>query len=382
MSRDFDLIVYGATGATGRQAAAYLARHAPAGLRWAVAGRDRSRLEALGLTVPVLVADARDPRLLDELAARTRLVCNMAGPFRLYGDLLVDACVRNGAHYCDISGETARIRDLIDRTHDEAVARQLWIVPFCGASSVPADVLANILGDRLGDGARIKLALRMTGGRFGSGTIASIGEAVSSGDATREKDPFLLGPQGRPPEPMERDTNGIHYDRDLRSWTIFSPLGVSDTRAVRLSAVLAGRDVVVQEYLAFDSLGRAAATWSALGGFRAALRWRASRGLLAKLAAAGDEADEGPGNDSYDLHAIGTATDGRRMDVRLHAAGDAGNRVTVLCVCACALALTLDAATLPERFGVLTPAVAMGEALVSRLRATGMNIRLDERAAL
>lgn len=314
MSRDFDLILYGATGATGRRAAAYLAARAPGELRWAAAGRDRSRLSGLGLKVPLLVADSRDRDQLDGLAARTRLVLNMAGPFRLYGDPLVEACIRQHSHYCDISGETARIRDLIDRHHAQAAAQRLRIVPFCGVSSVPADIAVHLLAERLG-GSRLeaKAALRLEGGSFGKGTIASIGEAVASGDAVREADPFLLGPDGRPPEPMERDPHAIRYDRDLRAWTILSPLGVSDTRAVRRSAALGGRDIVFQEYLAFESLARAAATWCALAGFRAALRWRPTRWLLGRMASPGEgrpaaEADAG----AYGLRLIGTAADGRR----------------------------------------------------------------------
>jgi len=258
--------------------------------------------------------------------------------------------------------------------------RRLKIVPFCGASSVPVDVAVHLLATRL-EGPRplVKAALRLEGGSFGEGTIASIGEAVTSGDAVREADPFLLGPEDRSPDPIERDPHGVHYDRDLRAWTIFSPLGVSDTRAVRRSAVLDGRDIVYQEYLAFDSLPQAVATWSALAGFRAALRWRSTRSLLGRLARPGGKrADAQADNGSYDLQVIGTSADGQRTGVKVRGDGDAGNRITVLCACECALAAAAKESALPATFGVLTPSVALGDALVTRLQAAGLHIELEK----
>jgi len=118
-TKDLDLVVFGATGFTGRRAVRHLAAHAPVGLRWAVAGRDRPSLDRLGAGVPVLVADTTDPTSVAAVVARTRVVLNMAGPFRRLGDPVVAACVEHSAHYCDISGETARIHDLVDRQQVE-----------------------------------------------------------------------------------------------------------------------------------------------------------------------------------------------------------------------------------------------------------------------
>ncbi len=160
---------------------------------------------------------------------------------------------------------------------------------------------------------------------------------------------------------------------------IFSPLGVSDTRAVRRSAMLRGRDIVYQEYLAFDSLPKAVATLFALASFRAALRWRSTRSLLGRLAIPGGKRADAKADDgSYDLQVIGTSTDGRRMSVRVRGDGDAGNRITVLCACECALALAADETALPATFGVLTPSVAFGHALVTRLTAAGLHIEIKQ----
>lgn len=138
--REFDVVLYGATGFVGRQTVAYFGGNAPKGLRWAIAGRDGDKLEALGAGVPILAADARNQADVDALAAKTRLILPSAGPFKLYGDPLVDACVRLGTHYVDISGEPARIRGLIDRYHRDAKAAGVRIVNFCAMSSTPSDL--------------------------------------------------------------------------------------------------------------------------------------------------------------------------------------------------------------------------------------------------
>jgi short subunit dehydrogenase-like uncharacterized protein len=105
--RKYDLVLYGASGFTGRQTVEYCKQFAPAGLTWAIAGRNRSKLESVNLAgADVLVADAQDDNALDNLARQTRVVLSTAGPFGLYGTKLVAACVRNRTHYCDITGET------------------------------------------------------------------------------------------------------------------------------------------------------------------------------------------------------------------------------------------------------------------------------------
>lgn len=382
MDRDFDLILYGATGFTGRQAAAYLASCAEPILRWAIAGRDRDRLAALGIAAPILVAATDRPAELDALAAGTRVILNLAGPFKYYGDPIVAACLRAGTHYCDISGETARIRGLIDRHHDEAAAKRLRIVNFCGASSVPADLAVYLLNEQLGGRlVEAKAAVSISGGSFNGGTIASIADAIESGDAAREADPFLLGPFNRTPKPLEVDPTRLRHDADLAAWTTPSPMGVSDTRAVRRSAALMDRDIVFQEFMSFEGKGawrRAASTLAMLHGLGLAFRWGPTRRLLQRIAAPGHgPSDEQMDAASYALRVWGRAADGSTAQALIAGAGDPGNRITVKCACESALALAVEPEALPERFGVLTPAVALGAVLARRIAAVGMIIEMS-----
>lgn len=141
----FDVVLYGATGFVGRQTVAYFARHAGR-LRWALAGRNEARLrevrEAAGegaAQAGLIVADAADARALGRLAAQARVVLSTAGPFALHGSALVAACVRHGTHYCDITGETPWVHDLIERHHEQAARDGTRIVPCCGFDSVPSE---------------------------------------------------------------------------------------------------------------------------------------------------------------------------------------------------------------------------------------------------
>jgi short subunit dehydrogenase-like uncharacterized protein len=191
--RKYDLILFGATGFTGRQAAVYLARHAPAGLRWAVAGRDRAKLESLGLTADVLVADSADQPAIDTLAAQTRVVASTAGPFARYGTPVVDACVRHGTDYTDITGETFWVESLVAKYHGAAAAGRVRIVPCCGFDSVPSDLAAFLLATRH-SASRVRAYFQISGGGLNGGTIASVANMVASGHARGIARGGVLGP--------------------------------------------------------------------------------------------------------------------------------------------------------------------------------------------
>lgn len=376
-AREFDVVLYGATGFAGRQAVAYFTEHAPKDLRWAIAGRDRAKLAALGAKVPVLVAEAKTQDEVDAVVAKTRVLLTTAGPFKLYGDPFVDACVRLGAHYVDISGETARIRGLIDRYHQTAEAAGVRIVNFCAISSTPADLGVYLLNKQLGDRLlEAKGFFRLGGGSFSGGTIASISHAHDTGDTLREKDIFLLNPdRQRAERPIERDPRRVRYDRDIKAWTTPSPMGLSDTRAVRRSGALAGRDIVYQEYATFPSYFGALAFNTIFSLFGAAMSIRSMRGFLQKKMPPGTGPSEAAMDAGwFELQIWGKSDAGQKAMVALKGKGDAGNRITVKCLCESAFALAADEAELPRSFGVLTPSVAFGDVLVGRLQAAGIDI--------
>lgn len=402
--REFDLVLYGASGFTGRQAVAYLARHAR-GLRWAMAGRDPAKLEAVreqaGAKAEVLVADGSDQSALDAVAARTRVLASTAGPFALYGGALVDACVRHRTHYADITGETPWVRDLIDRHHLRAAAEGTRVIPCCGFDSVPSDLGAWLvvrhLREQQGAGCReVKAYFRMRGG-FNGGTLATALNLQESGQAERARDPFLLNPprrHSRAEIERNRDPVAPRYDEDIGAWVGPYFMGPINTRVVRRSAALCeawhepyGPGFSYQEYLRY---GPGAAGWlaaqaatGALGLFQAALASPARRLVRPLLPQPGSGPSQGTLERGwFECELIGTADDGRRARARISFRGDPGNRATVAFLCESALALALDSEKLPggaERGGVLTPATGLGDALVTRLTKAGTTIEVGAR---
>ena len=193
-TREFDIIVYGATGFTGRLVAEYLAHHykgrkdAP---KWAMAGRSLDKLaEVRGLIgaspeTPLIVADASDPASLDKLAQSTKVVLTTVGPYQLYGSELVAACVRAGTAYADLCGEPGWMREMIDAHQDAAKASGARITFSCGFDSIPFDLGVHFLQaeaiKRHGKPApRVKGRVRKMAGGASGGTIASLTETLKA----------------------------------------------------------------------------------------------------------------------------------------------------------------------------------------------------------
>jgi len=398
-TRPFDVVLYGATGFVGRQTARYFAEQA-AGLRWAVAGRSATKLDALragfiAAAPGVIVADAGDAAALDALAAQTRVVLSTAGPFARYGSELVAACVRRGTHYVDITGETPWVRQLIDRHHAAAAKSGTRIVPGCGFDSVPSDLgawlVASALRDRHGQRCTsVKACFRVRGGLNG-GTAASMLNALDEGVQGQVDDPFLLNPAGTAPADAasHRDPAGALRDADFDAWLAPFVMGPINTRVVRRSAaLLAGSGLYAADfhYQEYARIGRGAsgaltATAVAVGmaAGRSAMALAPLRRVAARFMPAPGEgpSERAMNSGSFRCELFGVGERGSVQRGRIAGRGDPGNRATTVFVCESALALALDAKRLPggARFGgVLTPATALGAVLAERLRAAGMNV--------
>jgi short subunit dehydrogenase-like uncharacterized protein len=405
--RDFDIIVYGATGFVGRRAVKYLADVATrTPLRWAIAGRDSAKLAALADLsghVETIVAEAHDDVAIDALVPRAKVILAMAGPFAKYSDKIVDACVRFGTHYADITGETPWIKTLVDRYHERAQSDGTRIVPGCGFDSVPSDLgaffLTRAMQHELGaDCERVNGFYRMAGGVNG-GTLATL-MMVSSDPAMKAgmRDPDLLTPKETltAASAAKPDPTFAAYDMDAQAWVAPFVMGPINTRVVRRSAALFslwneryGERFAYQEYMSFPGpLGAALATAAAAGTAfaKGSAEFAPSRGLLEPLI---PKPGTGPSeaaivNGWFRAEFFGRTADGRKMQATLRDEGDPGNAATVKFSCEAALALALQAVELPgapSRGGILTPATAIGEVFVARLRAAGMKFDLKIPAA-
>lgn len=397
MAVDFDILVYGATGFTGRRGAAYLVENAPEGVRIAVGGRRLSALESLAaeLALPrerVVVADAGDAAAVDAMVARTRVVLSYAGPFAAYSPKIVDACVRFGVHYLDITGESAWVREVIDSYHERAKDGGTLVVPFVGFDSVPSDLgtLAAVRAVRraFDEPTRRVWSFVAIKGGINGGTLETA-RRMASPEARRSlADPILLHP-----EEMRTKEERRHH-RDVRPPVrdpITGRVGAAffmasiNTRVVRRSDALLreqgcgyGEGFDYQEFLSVGSSGgmlnarlKTAVTAAVFG----ALTTEAGRWLSRKL---GPAPGEGPSEEAiesgffrFDFVAEGAS--GRVVRTRFEAEGDPGNASTVLMAGQAALA-ALESQTKPGEGGVLTPSVAFGEAFLRRLVDAGISL--------
>jgi len=209
--RDLSAVVFGATGVTGRRVAAYLAERAnEVGAKWAVAGRDPAKLERvlgeIGVTAPeTIVADVGDPASLAAMASRTRVVLDLVGPYTLYGEPAIEACVANGSHYVDLTGEIPFVRRMIDAFHDRAAAAGVKVVEVCGFEALPPDLAVLLAaetarerwGEELSE-ADLDVATQQPAGRLGladlisGGTLQSMAEALGGEGAAEVPDPAAL----------------------------------------------------------------------------------------------------------------------------------------------------------------------------------------------
>jgi short subunit dehydrogenase-like uncharacterized protein len=346
----------------------------------------------------ILVADAADDSALGLLAGAARVVLSSAGPFALYGSALVAACVAQGTHYVDITGETPWVRGLIDRHHAAAAQSATRIIPCCGFDSVPSDLGAWLVAQALwrehGEACvAIKAGFSIRGGVNG-GTLASLFNALDSGQAALMNDPFLLNPE--PPAGVDptlhADPLGARRDAEFDAWVGPFFMGPINTRVVRRTAALLGAadkstpyaaEFHYQEYLRFGrgalAALMAAGSSIAMAAGQEAMRFTPLRRAVAKLAPApGAGPSEASMDDgSFRCELVGRGAQGSVVRGRIAGHGDPGNRATTVFVCESALALSQDHAQLPGgagRGGVLTPASGLGEVLANRLAAAGMRV--------
>ena len=402
--RAYDVILYGATGFVGKQTVQYFANNIRDNrVRWAIAGRDRQKLESLKAQVGVgansagiLVADSQNQSAVDEMAPQTQVLLNTAGPFALYGTSIVDACVRSRTHYVDITGETPWVKTLIESYHEKAAAEGTRIIPFCGFDSVPSDLgtylLVRYIQQELGTSCtEVKAYFQALGGLNG-GTLASALNLHESGQWDEVSKPFLLNPPGTySPEDIQRnsDPEYPHYDKDVKTWVAPFFMGPVNTRVVRRSKALNeqwhnpyGSEFTYQEYLKCDEpfpWFQATVVTAMMPLFGTMMEQPILRPLFKSLVPQpGNGPSEKTMNEGwFRCELVGKASDGSRIRGLIQNQGDPGNRATVKFLCESALTLALHQDKLPggqSRGGILTPATGLGDALAARLRQAGMTL--------
>eukprot|EP00927_Polykrikos_kofoidii_P073237 TRINITY_DN69299_c0_g1_i1.p1 TRINITY_DN69299_c0_g1~~TRINITY_DN69299_c0_g1_i1.p1 ORF type:complete len:455 (+),score=76.85 TRINITY_DN69299_c0_g1_i1:64-1365(+) len=404
--RDLDLIVWGATGFTGELATAYLtgdaskifswpvkSAAAPSDLKWAIAGRSRSKLEALNAGVEIIVCDSSDEVAIKCMVSRTRVVVGFAGPFVKYSDKVVEACVRSGTHWCDICGEVDWHRSLIDRFGYLAKATGACIVSHCGYDSVPSDLgtlfAVNALRSRFADPSlKVKSVMvhqimqgGMSGGTLQTG-LARETNPISLTKGVDLDDVFLIGGETvNGVRPEDKPETKAYFDEDLQAWLGPFMMAGINTRVVRRSSMLLGygpnynyREVMIcpNEKAAKKAEKEASPN-------------KVPPAVIEKMIEAGrlPKPGQGPSPEvrakSRFLSAvIATAENGESIACTL-SGHEAGYEQTACMAIEAGLSLVYESAACPginSGGGFLTPAACMGTVLINRLQRAGMNFEI------
>ncbi len=391
--REFEIILWGATGFTGRLVAEYL--HTKYGndekLRWAIGGRSKQKLEAISAEITgdkdglaIVVANSNDDDSLKALTARTQVVCTTVGPYALYGSSLVSACVENGTHYCDLTGEILWMDRMIKQFQSKAELSGARIVHTCGFDSIPSDMGVYFLQRQMqamyGVAARhIKYRAKSFSGGFSGGTVYSMInmlEEVQKEPALQQAldDPYLLNPEGSYRGGDVNEQNSAFYDDDFKSWTSPFPMALINTRVVRRSNALMddayGKDFRYDEATLSDSSIKArAAAFGSLAMMGSMAISPIRKMLHSFLPAPG----QGPSKDKrengfYEIHLHGVHPTDRAKDLRVIVTGDMdpGYGSTSKMLAECAVCLVKD--NIQVGGGFWTPASAMGDSLLDRLQ--------------
>lgn len=409
--RELDIVLYGATGFVGKLTAEYLAK-AAGDARVALAGRSHDKLLAVRDTLgeaaqtwELISADASQPSTLNAMAARTQVVVTTVGPYTRYGLPLVAACAAAGTDYADLTGESMFIRESIDRYHKQAIDTGARIVHSCGFDSIPSDLSVFALHrrveeDQAGELGDTNLVVRSLAGGVSGGTVASMMEVMRTASTDSEarrlmNDPYTLTPD-RAAEPKLGGQPDLRWrrGRDIAPeldgyWVGPFVMAAVNTRIVRRSNALLdyayGRRL---EYAEQMSMGRSFAApviaAMAAGGNAATMALgsryfdRLPQGIVERIA---PKPGTGPSERAreqghYTVETYTTTTTGARYRATMSQKGDPAYKATSVLLGESGLTLAMDRDRLADLRGVLTPAAAMGDALIARFPAAGVSLAI------
>ncbi len=383
--RDLDLVLFGATGFTGGLTAEYLARHAPANLRWALAGRNRAKLEQVrdGLAgidprlevMELVVVDAGDQAALEQVVARARVVITTVGPYLQLGEPLVAACAAQGTDYVDLTGEPEFVDLMYVRHHATAEATGARIVHCCGFDSIPHDLGALYTVKQLDASKPITLrGVVRSNGTFSGGTFHSALGAFARAKQMRDA---MVARRKAEPKPEGRHSRAVAgkpgRDKELGYWLV--PLPTIDPFVVaRSGAALPayGPDFRYTHFAGTKTLRYAAGGSLGAAGLAVAAQVKPVREFLGRKVPQGEGPDEKRRRKSWFTVDFVGESGGRSVHTRV-SGGDPGYTETSKMLAESALCLLFDEN--PRSAGMVTPARAMGDRLIRRLEAAGIRFQ-------
>ncbi len=410
---EYDLIIMGATGFTGKLVVEYLIENYGVEneeFTWAIAGRDINKLERLRSSfkyidsnsnkIPRLVVDSHDTNSLDKMTSISRLVISTVGPYLKFGEALVESCVKNGTHYCDLTGEVPFIRKSIDAFDIKAKKNNCRIVHSCGFDSVPSDIGVLLLQmdslkrfDKPCD--EVNLYVRSIRGGLSGGTIdsmISIFKYMGSNPGHRKllKSPFSLNPR----ESLKNNTwqpilKSVKWDDDIQRWLCpFIMAGFNSRIVMRTNAITDYRYGIDFKYSEVSSYKKglsgflkAVVMFIGLVLIQISLKVRPLLWFLRKFFL--PSPGEGPSkeirdNGFFKLDIIGSMDNIKKIRFTVTGEGDPGYSATAKMITESALSILLNQDRIPKVSGVLTPAAGIGVVLAERLNDKGFNFSINE----
>ena len=377
--REFDVVIFGATGFTGKLVAEYFQAEygSDANVSWAIAGRNESKLqqvkEELGISdsVTSIVADGDDDAALDALTKRTQVVLTTVGPYQIYGEKLLSACVENGTGYTDLCGEPAWMHQMINKYEDKAKETGANIVFSCGFDSVPFDLGVHYLQQhaktQTGDVIDyVKGRVRKMQGTFSGGTAASLKATMVAAHKDKSIMAALINPYSLADmenSQKQPDGNKPYYDEALGTWVAPFIMAAINTKNVHRTNYLA--NYAYGKTFQYDEM---LMTGPGEKGEAMANHVAKDKSLASDD---GPKPGEGPSkeereNGFYDVIFVGTATNGDTLSVSVKGDKDPGYGSTSKMIAESALCLCKDVSL---NGGFFTPAAALGDELIKRLEA-------------
>lgn len=392
-NKPYDLVLIGATGFTGRRAAAYIKQHAPVGCTWGIAARNREKLHRLANEIGIehndcFVVDTLKKETVDPVVSKARIIITTVGPYSLYGEHVIASCVEFGTHYLDITGEVDFIRSMMNKYSKQAQKNGAILIPFSGFDSVPADIVSYLLSQQFSspDILRIKSYYQASGG-FNGGTIATMMNKFETGEYKRMGDPKIIMEEAEQRLCKPKGAQKFGYDSSVKRWTTPFIMGAINSKVVyRTAELLRKRGRPYAEKIAYSEHSALGKWYNPVSFLLVSLlliairllgpfRW--FRKLILALA---PNPGEGPSekmieNGFFTLLGIASDEKGNTRKIRLSFDGDPGNKATVTFLCESAFCLFEQLDYLGNMSGFQTPVSALGEALISRLSDKGLKIK-------
>lgn len=398
-TKQFDIVVFGATSFVGQILTKYLLNNfnneGQEQLNWALAGRSESKLNTLkqecgieASKLPVIIADAADQSALEAMCKQTNVVVSTVGPYALYGEPLVKACVETGTDYCDLTGEVQWIRRMITKYEAQAKETGARIVHCCGFDSIPSDMgvyfLQQQAKQQLGEHCNtIKMRVKAAKGGASGGTVASmvnITKEAAANPALRKElaNPYSICPENHSFTARQHNVSTTEFDQDLNAWAAPFVMAGINTRVVHRSNALSdnayGKDFKYDEAMltgpGFKGRLKANVVVAGLAGFLIGAAIKPSRWALERFVL--PKPGEGPSpkeqlSGYYDLRFVGSTSKGQKITTKVTGQGDPGYGSTSKMLGQAAAFLALDLKKEDKPGGFWTPATAFDDRFIRRL---------------